>query len=504
MSLANCFTPSAVLFDEDGMIVGRAAMKALAYDPQHVAYQAKRDLGQPHHARPVRGKLLPPEIVQACILEYFKRLIESKLASDYAVVITVPAFFDEARRQAVQDAAEVAGLEVLDIINEPTSAALAYAEYHGYLSHDDVDRPPLSLLVYDLGGGTFDVTVIRLRQGMATTMATDGDVQLGGDDWDLRLADYLGQKFEALYRVDPRDHPTARARLLRLAEETKQTLSVRTKTPIQFEFEGHKLQLELSREQFEILTSDLLERTAHTTRATLEAAGLSADQLDKIVLAGGATRMPMVLKMLEETLGRVPDQTLNPDESVARGAAIYAAHLLQKAGKDSPTLNCQVVDVNAHSLGIEGIDPITQKKQNIVLIPRNTPLPTSAIHKFVTKKPNQGTVSVKILEGESSDPSACIPIGRAIMRDLPPGLAQGTHIEVLYHYEANGRLYIQIRIPGTEKKMHVQLTREGNLSDDRIHAWKSAIAKGGTFADFIAAVEEVLGVRVEDVGPKTG
>jgi molecular chaperone DnaK (HSP70) len=210
----------------------------------------------------------------------------------------------------------------------------------------------------------------------------------------------------------------------------------------------------------------------------------------------------MVTKMLESLLHRVPDQTLNPDESVARGAAIYAAHLLQDAGVNTPALHCQVVDVNSHSLGIEGVDPITGKRQNTILIPRNTPLPTSALHKFVTKRANQNSISIKVLEGESFDPTACVLIGRAVMRDVPPGLPRGCHIEVVYRYRANGRLEVLIQIPDPEgpgpplQQMTVELQRDGVMSDDRIQAWRSAVQTGGGFTPLSQVVKEVLGVTL--------
>lgn len=508
-------TPSAVYFDDDGTIVGKAAVKAGLFDPDRVAREAKRDFGQPVCERRVRGKEFPPEVIQGCVLAHLKSLADAKTPGSYRVVVTVPAFFDQQRRKAVEDSAQIAGLDLLDIINEPTAAALAYAEQHGYLSANELgeaagrgtgaaEKPPLHLLVYDLGGGTFDVTVIELRQGKTRTLATDGDVRLGGTDWDRRLADYFAQKFESQFRLDPRDDPASGERLLRLAEDTKQTLSARNRVMVCIEHQHHKLDLEITREQFEILTADFLERTAHTTRETLAASGLGPDQIDKIVLAGGATRMPMVTKMLESLFDRVPDQTLNPDESVARGAAIYAAHLLFEAGADTPALNCQIIDVNSHSLGIEGVDPITGKRQNTILIPRNTPLPTSALHKFVTKRPDQDTISVRVLEGESADPAACILIGQAAMRDVPAGLPKGAHIEVIYQYLANGRLTIQLRIPDPRgngpplKEMSVELRREGDLSDDRIHTWRSAV-ETGDFSQLARAVKEVLGVSL----PKT-
>ncbi len=376
-------TPSCVFFEDDEIVVGRLAKKARLFAPDSVAWETKRELGQ-IHGNAIRGREIPPEVIQGCLLKYLKSILDEKLPGSYQAVITVPAFFDELRRQSVEDSARLAGLDLLDIINEPTAAALAYAECHGVLQGPQSDPATVphsdwNLLVYDLGGGTFDVSVLRIGPDKTETLATDGDVRLGGSDWDLRLADYLAQKFEAQHLVDPRDDSHASVRLLHIAEEAKRSLSSRLRTTVDFEYQKRQLQLEITREQFEILTADLLERTAHTTKETLAASGLIPDQLDKVVLSGGATRMPKVYSMLEEVTGRAPDTSINPDECVARGAAIYAAHQMAARGLAGTPHCWRFVDVNSHSLGIEGVDPLTGRRQNTILIPRNTPLPASAI-----------------------------------------------------------------------------------------------------------------------------
>ncbi len=490
-------TPSCVFFDDEGIIVGRAARKARRFAPESVAWETKRDLGNPK-GQLIRGREIPSAVIHGYLLQHLKQGLDQKLGHEYRVVITVPAFFDDVRRQSVADSAHLAGLQVLDIINEPTAAALAYAEGHGFLLPDDTAGPPKSLnvLVYDLGGGTFDVSVLQISELESRTLATDGDVRLGGSDWDQRLADFIAQKFEAKFRIEPRDDAMATTRLLFAAEEAKRSLSTRLKTTIRFEHQQHQLQLDLTREQFEILTADLLERTAHTTQATLSASGLIPDELDKVVLSGGSTRMPMVSQMLQRATGRLPDTSINPDECVARGAAIFAAHLLAEKGVSAPRHHWRFVDVNSHSLGIEGIDPVTGRRQNTVLIPRNTPLPAEALYKFVTKKTGQPTISIKVLEGESSDPDECILIGKTVMRNLPRELPQGTHVEVVYHYAANGRLTILVSVADSDRQMTVELQREGTMSDDRLRAWSGAIATSRGFPDIVKILEEVLGVDV--------
>ncbi len=446
---------------------GAEALKATLYAPGAVATGAKRDVGTAFYSREIRGKRLPPELIQGCILKHLKSLIDQELDHPYRAVVTVPAFFGEQRRKSVQDSGRIAGFGAVGIVNEPTAAALAFAEQAGYLREDGSPQERLNLLVYDLGGGTFDVTLIRLEPGQTTTLATDGDVRLGGWDWDHRLAQYAAQKFESRFRIDPRDDVKVMARLMQFAEEAKHTLSVRGRAVIPVEFLEHSLEVAITQEQFEILTADLTERTAHTVKQVLEAAGMSWSDVDHILLAGGSSRMPMTSRMLEKLSGRVPDFLINPDEAIVRGAAIYCAFLMGEEGEDAYPLRLRVVDVSSHSLGIEGVDPVSGRRVNTILIPRYTPLPANVSHRFVTKQANQASVAIKVLEGEGEDPESCLTVGKVVMRDLPHELPRNHPIEVIYYYERNGRL-----------RRRAKTGRHGSRADggvatrDRVERWK--------------------------------
>ena len=499
--LGEAQTPSVVFFDEEEVVVGRQARKAGLFYPSAVATGVKRDVGNTHYSRPIRGKQVPPELIQGCILRYLKSQIDAALDGPYHTVVTVPAFFDEQRRKSVQDAGLIAGFEDVQIVNEPTAAALAFAERSGYLNTSGAPDQQLNLLVYDLGGGTFDVTVVCLEPGQTRTLATDGDVRLGGWDWDHRLGQYAAQKFESRFRMDPRNDIGVQERLERLAEEAKHTLSAREKAIIPIEYLEQSLDVHITREQFEILTADLLERTTHTVKQVLAAAELEWPDIDHVLLAGGSSRMPMVTKMLESQSGRVPDFLINPDEAVARGAAIYSAFLLAQAGTPGHPLRLRVVDVSSHSLGIEGVDPLTGRRVNTPLIPRYTPLPNAASHRFVTKENDQRSVMVRVLEGEGTDPETCLVIGRVIM-ELPRGLRKNHPLEVVYHYQRDGRLRVDMKLLDTDQQTSIVLERDHGLSRERVRSWSTVVDAGGGFESFAQVLEQVLGVADDETPTK--
>jgi molecular chaperone DnaK len=480
-SSGELLTPSVVLFDRDETVVGREARKAQATMPESVAECAKRDMGREHYAHPINGQQIPPEVIQACVLRKLKEDTSAVLGPQFKCVITVPAYFDEPRRKATADAGEMAGLDVLNIVNEPTAAALAFGERLGYLAETGAPLEHLNVLVYDLGGGTFDVTMIELRPGEITTLATDGDVQLGGYDWDSRLVDYVTDQFQNRYQFDVRRDAGSMSRVRAAVEEAKHTLTLREEAALHISHQGMTLDLTISREQFEELTEDLLERTAYTTRQVLAASGLDWSQVSRILLVGGSSRMPMVTKMLTGLSGVKPDQSVNPDEAVARGAAIFADFLLCQSGERQAASRVQVVDVNAHSLGIEGINQATARKENTILIPRNTPLPHEKRRKFVTKEDNQRSVVVQVLEGESKVPDQCAMIGRAAIRNLPAGLPQGTQIVVRYRYETSGRLSVRAEVPGSGKEATIELERDRGISSAGVNRWKQLLASDGGF-----------------------
>ncbi len=506
-------TPSVVLFDDKEIIVGKDAKKAAADAGDRVAECVKRDMGSEFYSKPIRGEKLPPEVVQACILRKLAADAVRVCGPDIKVVITVPAYFDEPRRKATADAGEMAGLDVLDIVNEPTAAALAFGEHLGYLNPQGAPKQELKVLVYDLGGGTFDVTIIELKPGHFRTLATDGDVRLGGRDWDQRMADYLAEQFVTQHGKDPRSDPAGFTRLMRAVEDAKQTLTARTNANVHLDFAGKSVDLAISREKFEELTEDLLERTAYTTRQVMQAAGTSWQYISHILLVGGSTRMPMVGHMLEKVSGGMkPEHNVNADEAVARGAAVYAGYLLATRTPVNDLVpstafqiagaKFKVTEVNAHSLGIEGVDQQTGRKENVILIPRNTPLPFKVREKFVTRRAGQQSVAVQVLEGESKVPEQCTRIARAALKHLPEGLPQGYPIEVSYEYGSNSRLMVKAKIPGTTKETTIELERDRSMNDDRVAHWKRVVSQDRGFDAFESMLEDVLQGEGLDDGPK--
>ncbi|HUY87551.1 MAG TPA: Hsp70 family protein [Pirellulales bacterium] len=496
-SEGDVLTPSLVLFEDNEVLVGKEAKKLGVMKPNRFAECVKRDMGAPVYSRPISGEYMPPEVIQAWILKKLKADIYKAVGPDMRVVITVPAFFDEQRRKATADAGAMAALPVLDVVNEPTAAALAFGEELGYLSPTGTVREPLTVLVYDLGGGTFDVTLLAMRPGDLRTLATDGDVQLGGRDWDMRLADMAAEVFIQEHREDPRQNPASLQRLLTEVEDAKRTLSARQNATIRVDHTGNSTSVKVSREQFEQITADLLERTAYTTRQLLATAGLTWEQVDRVLLVGGSTRMPMVGRMLEQLSGIKPDQRVHPDEAVARGAAIFAGYLLATQPDSLKPPAFQVTDVNSHSLGIEGIDSRTMRKRNVIVIPRNTPLPAKVKERFVTKAAGQRSIVVQVLEGESAIPSECTEIGRTVVKDLPPGLPVGWPIEIDYEYGTNGRLKVKAQVPGTHREVQLELERESAMSDERMARWKQVISGDAGFDAFTSLIADELKANQE-------
>jgi molecular chaperone DnaK len=513
-------TPSVVFFDDAEVVVGKDARTAAAVRPDCVAEWVKREMGARAYSHPIRGGFLPPEVIQACILRKLRADIVDVLGPEVEVVITVPAYFDEPRRKATADAGEMAGLAVLDIVNEPTAAALSFGEVHGFLTPAAHVTEKMTVLVYDLGGGTFDVTLLELAPGDVRTLATDGDVLLGGHDWDMRLANHAAEAFKQSHGVDPRDDPAALSRLLTRVVEAKHTLSARSHAVIRVDHAGSSIRIEVARDEFEDLTADLLERTAYTTRQLLATARVSWSQVSRVLLVGGSTRMPMVVRMLQQISGMAPDHTVHPDEAVARGAALYASHLLAKARvrAEGPPMapgapmapgegaapggpSFQVTNVNSHSLGVEGIEPETSRKSNVVLIPRNTPLPATFTEEFATKRADQRSIVIQVLEGESRMPDECTAIGRTVIRDLPAGLPQGWPVEVTFEYGANGRLNVRAVVPGTQREVALELQRDRGLSSEGIARWQQTVASSPGFDAFESMLEDVLGFEAEAPAP---
>ena len=466
-------TPSVVLFDRGEIIVGKEALKALAAEAERCAECSKRDVGHRVFHKVLEGKQYPPEVIEAFILNKLRQDAIQQIGPFSKVVITVPAYFDEVRRKATQDAGYMAGFEVMDIINEPTAAAVAFGFQQGFLSRNSSADEPQHVLVYDLGGGTFDVTVMEIRGCRFIALATDGDVRLGGYDWDQRLVDLVAERFMREHMCDPREDPRAAGKLWRECEDAKRTLSVRQKVVVPCEYRGMVSQVEITRQQFEDATQDLLDRTRFTTVQTLKAAGLEWSEVDRVLLVGGSTRMPMVRNMLQQISGKTPDASVAADEAVAHGAALHAGLLLaQQQGRPA---TFTIRNVNSHSLGVVGIDPLTRRRRNGILIPRNTPLPVKRRRVFRTHKDGQRSILVQIVEGESPSADDCTPIGRCSVRNLPPDLPARSPVVVSFDYEPNGRLKVRVRVPNTHHMVESEILRENSLSKEHLDGWRQYI-----------------------------
>lgn len=467
-------TPSVVLFDGEEVIVGREAVKARATELENIADCPKRQIGNQVYDKMFGDRRYPPEALQGWILNKLKR-DAARVAGEFnSAVITVPAYFDEVRRKATQDSGFIGGLDVLDIINEPTAAAVAYGYQEGWIDLSGKILDPINVLVYDLGGGTFDVTVMEVGKDRFRTIATDGDMRLGGQDWDQRLIDHVAENFKNNFGIDPTEDPLSLGKLLRDCKEAKETLSSRSKAQIECSFGSSSLRTDVTREQFQDLTLDLLDRTDFTVRQTLKAASLKWTDIDKVLLVGGSTRMPAVREMLQSLSGKEPDTTLSPDEAVAHGAALRSAMLLNK--ESSAFRPAEIKNVNSHSLGVVANEVETGIQKVVVLIPRNTPLPVISRRVFKTHRKNQESILVQIVEGESSNPEDCSQLGRCAIWDLPDTLEVGTPIEVKFAYEENGRLKIKVKIGGsTKKSFRYEIQRPNSLTQEQLDSWREYI-----------------------------
>ena len=476
-------TPSAVLLEDNdaGAVVGQAALDVALERPEQVATLIKRRMGYATFGRLVSGREFRPETLAALIMRKLVQDAERRLGPVRQAVITVPAYFDDTRRKATKDAGRIAGLEVLDILDEPTAAALAYSFQlpHGAreLAPDLVlPNEQRSVLVYDLGGGTFDVTLVRLSQRRFEAVAIEGDVRLGGKDWDDRIVDHVATQFLKVHGEDPRQDPQSQAALTAAAERAKRTLSKLTQTSITCTHAGRMLTVPLTRAEFETLTRDLLTRTRLTAQAVLRQAGLGWDRVDRVLMVGGSTHMPMTTHMIREISGKTPDSSLAVSEVVARGAAIHAGIVASRRGEeDGLMLDADVrdalgkiveINVNSHSLGIEVKKDA--ERLNDILIAKNTQLPTAASRVYKTVVENQTRVRVKVLQGEAHQADACISIGECWIEDLPSNLPKGSPVQVRCGCGSDGLIDVMALDMTSGKMARARIHRSSGLTDDEI------------------------------------
>ncbi len=471
-------TPSAVLLmDDNSAVVGQAALDYAQESPERVATLIKRRMGLDDFGRAVAGRHFRPETLSAIILRKLVQDAELRLGPISKAAITVPAYFDETRRKATHDAGRIAGLEVLDILDEPSAAALAYSfqQGHGAAALDKLTDKPRTILVYDLGGGTFDVTLVKLTPKRFQTLAIEGDVRLGGKDWDDRIVNHVAAAFIAKFDEDPRSDAQSLAMLQAAAERAKRTLSKVEQASVTVNHAGRKLVVPLSRKEFETMTKDLLTRTRLTTQQVMRQAGLTWEQVDRILLVGGSTHMPMSGAMLKELSGKLPDNSLAVSEVVARGAAIHAGIVAAKTAEGRKLLDASVasdladvveISVNAHSLGIEVRSD--SEKVNDRLIGKNTQLPSASSRVYYTAADNQQRVRVRVLQGEAHQADACIGIGECWIEGLPPNLPKGSPVQVRCEVQSNGLVDVMALDMTSGRMARTEIHRGTGLSDEEI------------------------------------
>ena len=454
-------TPSVVAFTKDGeRLVGDTARRQAAVNVDRTFFSIKREMGSTFRAK-IDGKQYTPQEISSMILRKLKKDAESYLGETVSdAVITVPAYFNDAQRQATKDAGRIAGLNVLRIINEPTSAALAYG-----LDHGEAQK----ILVYDLGGGTFDVSIIEIGDNLIEVLATAGDNHLGGDDFDARITEHLVMEFLRTERVDLRKDPTAMQRVREEAEKAKKVLSTSSTTTINLPFittvkgEPKHMDMTLSRAQFDELTKDLVERTRGPVQQALSDAGIASSELGMVLLVGGSTRIPAVYEEVRRMTGKEPSRNLNPDECVALGAAVQGGKLGGALVAGSQAAEIILMDVTPLSLSIETVGGIATK-----IIDRNTTIPTRYSQVFSTAANFQTSVDIKVLQGERQFAKDNKLLGRFQLRGIKAAPAGVPQIEVTFDIDANGIVQVSAKDLGTGRHQEITITASSNLSDDEI------------------------------------
>ena len=467
-------TPSKVLIDGTQVLVGAEAAKGAAQNADNFAELFKRHMGEDAFPRPVAGETWRPEVLSALVLKRLAQDARRRLGEVGAAVITVPAYFDDCRRRATYHAAAAASWEVLDLINEPTAAALAFAHKIGkrVADHDVKEH----VLVFDLGGGTLDATVLEIHRGREyRTIATDGEVQLGGHDWDSRLRDHLADLFRKQTSFDPLATHRGQIEFLQLAERVKKTLSDKESANVPCNHAGRQAVLKVERKTFETLTAELLARCKSMAELVLDQAGRKWSGINTVLAVGGSTRMPMVRRMLQQLSGKVPDQSLSVDEAIAHGAAIYA-HL--KTGDSG----VRVVNVNSHSYRVLAQRPGGERFAKC-LIAKNSPLPASASHVFKAGSQGSGAKKIEVYEGEEDDPQFCLRIGKVVVDELHLSGDKTWLVQVKIACREDGNLLVAaaVRDPAHPDKIVKQLSATlepaHGLTAEQLAAAKSRVAE---------------------------
>ena len=463
-------TPSVIFFDEDRVIVGSQAKEEALINPEDTVSYIKRHMGDKDFKYAKRdGEIFSPEDLSAIILKKLKKSAEDYLGQEVdAAVITVPAYFNDAQRKATQDAANIAGLKVLKIINEPTAAALAYG-----VGKESGDQ---KIMIYDLGGGTFDVVIMQLKDGELRVLATNGNRQLGGFDFDNNLLSYVIGYLEEKYDLDVYEDPYMMEDLRERVEDAKKALSTKSKTNIIINAGSVRDKLEVSLDLFNSMIAGDIQRTCDMMTFTLEDAGLEWKDIDKTIFVGGSSRINLVRDRVEALVGKKPSFELNPDEVVAIGAAIQASLLAGQEGPNQNLSGTKIIDVNSHSLGFASFND-QNVLINAIMIEKNTPLPASVTQSFFLMNENQQALGIKICEGEDQDINYVTIISDTEVRLPEAPRPERAEVQVTYSYDTDGIIHVNVFDVTTETLLQaVELERPSNLTKQEILEKKNKIS----------------------------
>ncbi|MFV1965173.1 MAG: Hsp70 family protein [Pirellulaceae bacterium] len=458
----------SMLGEDSRIVVGKQVLQAGPAQRKQAAWAFKRELGREVLHSFSDGSAYPPEVLSALLLRRLADDARKQIGDFQHVVMAVPACFDDTQRKAMQDAAAIAGLKVTGLISDPLAAALAFADQQRLFQPDSARSDPRIALVFDLGGGVFDVSAVEISDSRISALATDGDPALGGYDWDRRLMDWVADRFKQEHRLDPRQDAAIALRLWRKCEVAKRALSSREEVDMVFDFRKKSSHFRITRDTLGQLTRDLREQTGKLTLRVLKASGLAWSQIDAILLVGGGSQMPLVHDMLRKLSAQQPQILHVENENVAKGAALYAA---VRSDRTRSHFEVEITEVNSRQLGVVGVDKRTKEKRHAAIIPRNASLPVTVQQAFKTRKDGQKSLTIQIIQGNSDSPDECTSIGKLSIVGLPPELPANSPINVEFRMGANGRLHLSVdteQLPSAK----TMFTRTTGNSPQQLNSWR--------------------------------
>ena len=480
--------PSIVLFDDERIVVGEEARLRGRTRADRLAACAKRDLGHPLYHQRIGGGFLPPEFIQACVLRHIRQYLLHRTGQEHGAVIAVPAAFNDLQRRATAEAAEMAGLSLLGVISETLAGALALGENTRLFTGDQLRADGLRVLVLNMGGWATEVSLVQIGDDGFRVLQTESDTRLGGNDWDHWLAVFLAKEVLTRHGVDLRKTPEGLSELHLAAGIAKRSLTLRKESRVNLAHGSDKFEVTVSRDAFFSGTTPLVARVDQLCETVLAQAHLSWSKLAHVMLVGGASQMPALKCLVRQHTGKDPEAWVHPEEAIARGTAIYGAHLLKSPLGVGGTRPVAVTNISTHSLGVESVDPLTGQRVHSVMIPKGSTLPATATREFVASVSAQRTVAMTILDGESEEPARCVIIGRAVLREVPADVADRWPVEVTFQFASSGAIKVDARMRYTDRTVHLTLARAGDMSKTHVARWKKVLDSGGGFAQVNSAI----------------